>query len=190
MIGATSRCGRRSKPAGAPPRSLVGAPAGAGQCSLAEGRQMHACRSFRHAHWIGRLGFTKDDPRRATGYANLAFIARLLGSEAKAERHYAAASPFGRRRRRRWRHVRSNHGRAVPCFICAWEVRHWDTYRNNMKRRLGKFIQETGGALHALSQRNLVPHRLFSRWRGEKQRSSMTRESLLAACLLVATDLD
>ena len=156
--------------------------------ALIEGREKSAIRRFRLAFWLARLGFPKDDPRRATALANLAFSARLAGSEKTAKRRYAAA-------RSRWSKapaaldaLQIQPRARSSLFHLRMEVKHWETYRANMKMRLGKFIQETDEALAALSRHEQPPHRLFLRWRGEKPAVFDDTRKLLAACLLVASE--
>ncbi len=159
-----------------------------GNIALVEGHQTQALRSFRWAHWISRLSFAKDDPRRATGYANLALTARLSGSETKARRLYAKAITLWSRVPSVLETCQIKPRARSSLFHLRMEVKHWDTYRDNMKIRLGRFVQETGEALTALSHQQPPAHRLFSRWRGEKPAVFDDTRKLLAASLLVASD--
>lgn len=154
--------------------------------ALAEGKFRRAKRSFRMAYGLARFVLPTDDPRQATSIANLAALARLDGADARAERLYACA-------RRLWantpKHLEKIHiqPRArSSLFHLRMEVKHWDTYQSNMKARLGKFIQESDEALQALSESSSSPHRLVSRWRGEKPAVFDDTRKLLAACLLIA----
>jgi hypothetical protein len=160
----------------------------AGNRALAEGRQEEAIRSFCRAHWISRFLFARDDPRRATGFANAAFAARLEGAERKAAHGYATAC-------RLWADVpgtlddmRIQPRARSSLFHLRMEVKHWDTYRANMKTRLGNFVRETDEALAALARREHSPHRLYARWRGEKPSVFDDARKLLSACLLLASD--
>lgn len=155
--------------------------------ALLKGQRSTVGTSFRLAYWLARLGFRRDDARLATSIANIAFMARLDGSKARADRLYRLA-------RRLWARVPSEleginiRPRAKSSlFHLRMEVKHWDTYRNNMTKRLGKFVDETDEALAALSQQVPSPHRLLSRWRGEKPMVFDDTRKLLAACLLVAS---
>jgi hypothetical protein len=156
--------------------------------ALIEGQERSAVRHFRLAFWLARLGFPKDDPRRATALANLAFMARLTGSEKAAERHYTTARSLWSKVPSALDTLQIQPRAKSSLFHLRMEVKHWETYRNNMKIRLGKFIQETDEALAALSRHEQPPHRLFSRWRGEKPAVFDDTRKLLAACLLVASD--
>lgn len=158
-----------------------------GNAALLEGRTARAVQHFRHAHWLARLGFARDDPRQATSIANAAFASKLNGANALAGRHYLAAITL-------WSGVPSMletltvRPRArSSLFHLRMEVKHWDTYSNNMKTRLGKFIDETGQSLDALSLGEKPPHRLYTRWRGEKPAVFDDTRKLLSACLLVAS---
>ncbi len=155
--------------------------------ALIEGRKSHALRRFRLAHWISRVGFAHDDPRRATGFANAAFALRLSGSEISAQKNYAAAMALWSRAPSMLETLNIQPRARSSLFHLRMEVKHWDTYRCNMKTRLGKFIEETDQSLTALSKGMPPPHRLFPRWRGEKPAVFDDTRKVLAACLLVAS---
>jgi hypothetical protein len=159
-----------------------------GNIALIEGRRGQAVRSFRRAHWISRLGFAKNDPRRATGFANLAYAARLSGSESKAQRHYATALTLWSKAPLMLETCQIKPRARSSLFHLRMEVQYWDVYRSNMKMRLGRFIQETSEALMALCKSEQPSHRLFSRWRGEKPAVFDDTRVLLAASLLVASE--
>jgi len=161
-----------------------------GSLTLIEGPKASAIRWFRIAYVIAKFGFAKDDPRRATALANLALAARLSGSEKAAKRHYAAARSLWAKAPSALHAIQIQPRARSSLFHLRMEVKHWDTYRNNMKTRLGKFIQETDEALAALSRHEQPPHRLYARWRGEKPAVFDDTRKLLAACLLVASDKD
>jgi len=144
-----------------------------------------ARRAWRRAYWLGLALFSGADPRRATGLANLGHIARMTGHEARARRRFAAAL-------RLWggaddfiagmtiaRRARSS------LFHLRMEALHWDTYCDNLRRRLRIFAAETAGALDALAEGQPVGCRLSSRWRGEKPAVFDDTRKFLAAALLV-----
>ncbi len=158
-----------------------------GNLALLEGREADAVRYLRRAHWIACLGFEATDPRQATSTANAAFAARLRGSEKLAERRYVEARELWKAVPSRLPALQIKPRAKSSLFHLRMEVRHWETYRQNMTVRLGRFVEETGDALRALSRGDPPPHRLFSRWRGEKPAVFDDTRRLLAACLLVAS---
>lgn len=144
-----------------------------------------ARRAWRRAYWLGIALFSGADPRRATGLANLGHTARMAGHEARARRRFAAAL-------RMWggaddfiagmtiaRRARSS------LFHLRMEALHWDTYCDNMRRRLRAMAAETAGALDALANGRPVTCRLSGRWRGEKPAVHDDTRKFLAAALLV-----
>lgn len=157
----------------------------AGNTSHGAGDFAGAARSWRRAGWIAWLFFAPTDPRRATSLANLALLDRLAGRAGRAQKRYAKA-------RRLWlgaddfiaamsitRRARSS------LFHLRMETKHWDTYQDNMQKRLRAFAAETGEALEALEQGKPVSCRLFERWRGEKPPVFDDMRKFLAAALLV-----
>ncbi|MEZ5931739.1 MAG: tetratricopeptide repeat-containing protein [Alphaproteobacteria bacterium] len=159
-----------------------------GNAALAAGRKREAIQAFRLAHLISRWLFDANDPRRAAGYANAAFAARLSGAERRAERHYAKA-------RRLWANapafletMQIRPRARSSLFHLRMEVKHWQTYQANMKTRLNRFLSETEDALEALANREPSPHRLYARWRGEKPAVFDDTRKLLSASLLIASE--
>ena len=73
-------------------------------------------------------------------------------------------------------------------FHLRMEAKHWDAYRANMAARLQAFIGETGECLEHLIDGRQVPHRLYSRWKGEKPSVFDDTRKILGACLLLASD--
>ncbi len=155
--------------------------------ALLDGQILKAARYFRRAYWLSRLGFAGDDPRRATSLANAAFASRLFGSSRSADRHYAAAIALWSTAPSMLETLTIRPRARSSLFHLRMEVKHWDTYQNNMKTRLGKFIDETSQSLDALSSGKNPPHRLYARWRGEKPAAFDDTRKLLGACLLVAS---
>ena len=155
--------------------------------ALLAGEKTRAIRLFRRAHWISYVGFARDDSRRATGFANAAFAARLAGSRGRAERNYKAAITLWSKAPTTLETLTIQPRARSSLFHLRMEVKHWDTYRDNMETRLAKFTEETGECLEALATEAPPPHRLFSRWRGEKPAVFDDTRKLLAACLLIAS---
>ena len=137
---------------------------------------------------IACLCFRSGDARIWTSIANAGFVLRLMGAETLARRAYERA--FGR-----WPSV----GRSLDSieirsrarsslFHLRMEAKHWDAYRANMAARLQAFIGETGECLEHLIDGRQVPHRLYSRWKGEKPSVFDDTRKILGACLLLASD--
>ena len=149
--------------------------------ALSEGR----ARDLRLADWLARLRFSKGDPRRATaaagrvrqafdaGDANLATrIARRANAEFSGVEDFIANLAIAPRARSSLFHLRM-------------EARHRETYHDNMRLRLSKIAAETTEHLEALTSEARPPHRLFTRWRGEKPSVFDDTRKLLGACLLI-----
>ena len=142
---------------------------------------------FCTAYCLALLSFASADPRRITSLANVAFAARLLGAGRIAEHGYRAVCE-------RWPNAASLdaveiHPRArSSLFHLQMEARHWDIYRANTRERLRKFRAESEECLHCLLMGEPVPHRLYSRWIGEKPSVFDDTRKILGACLLVASD--
>ncbi|MGI9484459.1 MAG: tetratricopeptide repeat protein [Geminicoccaceae bacterium] len=158
-----------------------------GNAALVEGKSDQAVRSFRLACWIAYLGLAGNDLRRATSIANIAFVKRLLGSEKSARRSYAVAIALWSTASSMLKTLTIRPRARSSLFHLRMEVKHWDTYSDNMKTRFGKFIDETRQSLDALSSGEEPPHRLYARWRGEKPAVFDDTRKLLGACLLVAS---
>jgi len=155
--------------------------------ALAEGRERTAKKSFRLAYWLSRLAFSGDDPRRATSLANIAFAARLSGSESEADRLYRNARDIWINAPNQLENLEIKPRARSSLFHLRMEVKHRQAFRQNMEFRLRAFMRETDEVLEALSQNTPPPHRLFTRWRGEKPAVFDDTRKLLAACLLVAS---
>jgi hypothetical protein len=157
----------------------------AGNAAMLAGDIRGAARAWQRAAWIVRLAFAASDPRQATTLANLAYLDRLAGREARAKKQYAKA-------RIRWQQADAfitgmtiaRRGRS-SMFHLRMEVLHWDTYENNMRIRLRKFANEAADALAALEQNRTPDCRLFERWRGEKPSVFDDTRKFLSAALLV-----
>ncbi|MGI9509791.1 MAG: tetratricopeptide repeat protein [Geminicoccaceae bacterium] len=158
-----------------------------GNFALVAGRTERAEQHFRRAFWLVRLGFANNDPRRATSLANIAFATRLRASSRSTDRYYADAIALWSTTPSMLQTLTIRPRARSSLFHLRMEVKHWDTYTDNMKTRLRRFIDETSQSLHALSSGKKAPHRLFARWRGEKPAVFDDTRKLLGACLLVAS---
>ena len=159
-----------------------------GNSFLLAGDQAEATRCFRKAGRIAFWRFAKSDPRRVTTLANLALLDRLAGYEGRARRRYAKP-------RKLWVAVDGWIGNMEAArrarsslFHLRMEARHWDTYQENMRKRMRAIAAETAAALHALEKGEAPPHRFYRRWRGEKPSVFDDTRKFLAAALMVATD--
>ena len=137
---------------------------------------------------IACLCFKSGDARIWTSVANAGFALRLMGAKTLAHRAYELAFS-------RW----SNSGQSLDSieirsrarsslFHLRMEAKHWNAYRANMEARLRAFIGETQECLEHLSDGRQVPHRLYSRWKGEKPSVFDDTRKILGACLLLASD--
>lgn len=157
-----------------------------GNIHLIAGEIDNAARCFRRAAWIARFRFHRSDPRRATTLANLAHIDCRAGRKARARRRYAKS-------RRLWEGAGNfietmtiNRRARSSLFHLRMEARHWDTYQENMRKRLKAFAAEAKDALDALSDERIPACRLFGRWRAEKPPIFDDTRKFLAAALLIA----
>ena len=155
---------------------------------LLAGNRVEATRCFRRAGRISFWRFAKGDPRRVTTLANLALADRLAGFEGRARRRYAKA-------RRLWTEVdvwiggmEAARRARSSLFHLRMEARHWDTYQDNMRKRMRGIAAETAAALHAFEMGEPSPHRFYQRWRGEKPSVFDDTRKFLAAALMIATD--
>lgn len=68
------------------------------------------------------------------------------------------------------------------------EATHRDTYKRNRTARLRKFHEEAAECLSELERGRPAPHRLYSRWLGEKPAVFDDARKIIGACLLLASD--
>ena len=155
---------------------------------LRDGRRLASAAGFVAAFAIARLRFGIGDLRRLASRANLAFALRFIGAERSARRAYAAA-------RAEWTDASGAIESAEirprarsSLFHMRMEARHWDTYKLNRIARLKKFHEEAAECLAELERGRPAPHRLYSRWLGEKPAVFDDARKILSACLLLASD--
>ena len=155
--------------------------------SALKNKMIGASSRFVVAGILASAAFSGEDPRTATSIANVAFAARKLGAAVFADRKYRAA-------RQRWTRAADSleEMKVLPrarssIFHMRMEIRHRDAYRANLARRLGRFVAETGECLDCLIEGRRVPHRLYSRWKGEKPPLFDDTRKILGACLLLAS---
>ena len=158
----------------------------AANAAWVDGDQARAGTCFRRASWVARLGFPRDDLRRAAVLASRGILARERGQEPRAQRHFAKAAAL-------WDGCA---GEAVAgmqiaprarssLFHLRMEARHRETYHDNMRLRLGRIADEVRAAISALQQGQSPGCRLYSRWRGERPNVHDDTRKLLGACLLI-----
>lgn len=153
--------------------------------NLADGRRRAAIRGFRRAGWLARLFFAPTDPRRATSEANLGLAARLSGDEARAMAHYARAIELWQGVADQIEGMEFKPRTRSSLFHLRMEARHRVTFRANQDTRLRKISAESADCLMALAENRPPPHRLHSRWNGEKPAIHDDMRKLLSACLLI-----
>ncbi len=152
------------------------------------GDRARALTGFRFAYWLSLAVFPRTDPRRATSLANAAFAARARSASERAQRTYRAALNLWTTAPATLEALHIQRRARSSLFHLRMEAKHWDTYSDNMKTRLGKIMAESEACLAALSRGEAVPHRLYSRWLGEKPSVFDDTRKVLAACLLIASD--
>ena len=79
----------------------------------------------------------------------------------------------------------SPHAR-TSLFHLRMEARHWGTYCDNMRKRLGLFLTETSQALADQTHGRSTNQRLYRRWHGEKPNVLDDTCIYLAAAFLLA----
>lgn len=148
-------------------------------------RRFRAICLFHLAHLQARLAFGASDRRIATSLINLG-IAAGAGA-ATAKRYFSKA-------RHNWQSARGDVDDMVvrprsrsSLFHLRMEARHRETYLANTRLRISRFIVETEESLDALEAGSVaLPHRHFSRWRGERPVVFDDMRKILGACLLIA----
>ncbi|MCY4461306.1 MAG: tetratricopeptide repeat-containing protein [Albidovulum sp.] len=155
--------------------------------AVSNGRRLSPSFRFAAARALAAIAFSSGDPRIATSVANVAFAARLFGASLVADRMYASARSLWARAPEALDDMKILPRARSSVFHMRMEIRHRDAYRSNATVRLGRFIAETGDCLDCLSAGSSAPHRLFSRWRGEKPPLFDDTRKILGACLLVAS---
>ena len=154
--------------------------------ALVTGDQAKAIRGFRGAHLLARVYFSRTDPRYATSLANTAIAASLAGKRRDGTRKLAKAMALWDEVPSRLEAIKISPRARSSLFHLRMEARHWDTYCDNMRKRLGLFVAETSQALADLAEDRPTHQRLFSRWRGEKPNVFDDTRIYLAASLLLA----
>ena len=150
--------------------------------AVCAGQRGRAWRQFVLADLIARLSFAKGDPRRATAPAALAVLHKVQGRSEilrrRALRAFGGVEGFisGLEIKPRSRSF---------LFHMRVEIRHRDTFHQNLRTRYLNFARETLECVEGSGQGGPAPHRLFARWRGEKPNPFDDTRKLLAACLLI-----
>lgn len=144
-----------------------------------------ARRAFRRAAWIAVL-LPRSDLRRAATAAALGVMALSAGRKERAARHFRrAARLFDTQAAAAVAAMRIAPRARSSLFHLRMEARHRDTYHANMRLRLSRFTAETREAIAALAAGDASPHRLYSRWLGERPTVHDDTRKVLSACLLI-----
>lgn len=158
----------------------------AGNRAWEAGRVGRARWLFVLADRIAVMVFGKGDPRRATAPAALA---RLFARQGRSRKAQAQA----RRALAEWAGVGAfidaveiRPRARSSLFHLRMEVRHRDTFHDNLRTRYRNFAEETRETMAGLAGDGPLPaHRHFGRWRGERPSIFDDTRRVLSACLLI-----
>lgn len=152
-------------------------------CAAAmDGDRATARRAFRRAWWVAHL-LPAADLRGAATIAALGVIGHAPHRLAKARKVFET------------RAVRTIESMQIAprarssLFHLRMEARHRDTYHANMRLRFERIAAETAESLAALEMGHTPPHRLYSRWLGERPTVYDDTRKVLSACLLIPENL-
>ncbi|WP_333684304.1 tetratricopeptide repeat-containing protein [Pontibaca methylaminivorans] len=156
-----------------------------GNSAYLDGNTAGARALFRRADLLSRVAFAGSDLRRATAAANLALLAVGEGQQGRARR-------FQRRALDIWKHAPEQIAgmKIAPrtrssLYHLRMEVKHRETYHDNMRIRFSRFAAETGETLRSLTAPPPLPHRHHGRWLGERPGVHDDSRKILSACLLI-----
>lgn len=158
----------------------------AGNRAFDDGRLTRARWLFGLADRIAGASFAKGDPRRATAPAALARVNLQQGRTARAKAQV-------RRAMEEWAgvgdfidSVEIRPRARSSLFHLRMEVRHRDTFHDNLRTRYRKFAEETRETMIGMAGDGpQATHRHFGRWRGEKPNIFDDTRRVLSACLLI-----
>ena len=153
---------------------------------LEAGRPRRGALRFLAADWLALLQFDRSDPRRAASTANAACALRMLGFGWAGSRFYRIAGREWSGIDREFPGITIQPRARSSLFHLRMEAAHLETYTKIRKQRLAAFVDESGECLASLAAGREPPHRLYSRWRGEKPPMFDDTRKILAACLLIA----
>lgn len=131
------------------------------------------------------LRFERKDPRRITSFANLAFLLNRIGARRLARSCYTSTCAAWTSVAPQASHVGVRARARSSLFHLRMEAKNWESYKANMRVRLGAFVNEAGECLASLRDGEDPPHRLYSRWKGAKPPVFDDSRKLLSACLLI-----
>ena len=157
----------------------------AGIIAWKSGSKRRATFLFHAAYWQARQAFGRHDRRIASSLINLGIAA---GTTSRRGVHLIA------RARRIWLAAQGDVDEMVvrprsrsSLFHLRMEARHRETFLANCRLRISLIIAETGETLDALETGACtLPHRHYSRWRGERPPVFDDMRRMLGACLLIA----
>ena len=150
----------------------------AGCDAFAAGDTARAAREFRRAWWTSRI-FARTDLRRAATGAALGVACGSPRRIAGARRALAAHADSQIARTQIGPRARSS------LFHLRMEARHREAYHGNLRRRMSAIARETVECLGAMERGLAPPHRLHSRWKGERPAVHDGTRMTLAALLLI-----
>lgn len=158
----------------------------AGNRAWEDGRVVRARWLFGLGDRLAGLSFERGDPRRATAPAALARVHARQGRAARAKAQVQRALD-------EWAGVEAfidsveiRPRARSSLFHLRMEVRHRETFHDNLRTRYRKFAEETRETMAGTAGDGPpARHRHFGRWRGEKPNIFDDTRRVLAACLLI-----
>ena len=150
----------------------------AGCDAFAASDSARAAREFRRAWWISRT-FARVDLRRAATSAALGVACGNPRHLARARRAFAAHADSQIAQTQIGPRARSS------LFHLRMEARHREAYHGNLRRRMSAIAGETLECICAMERGLAPPHRLHSRWKGERPAVHDGTRMTLAALLLI-----
>ncbi|MBI6628881.1 tetratricopeptide repeat-containing protein [Pontibaca salina] len=157
----------------------------AGNRRYCEARIAKSAALFRQAEILARLAFERSDLRRATSAASLARIAMHNGDLSRAQKLQRRALCIWRNAPEQIAAMKIAPRSRSSLFHLRMEVKHRDTFHDNMRIRFSRFAAETEETLRTLTAPTAKPRRHFSRWRGERPGMYDDTRKIIGACLLI-----
>lgn len=157
----------------------------AGNSQYCEGRIAKSAALFRQADLLARLAFDGSDLRRATSAASLARMALHKGDLRRAQSLQRRALCIWQNAPEQIARMKIAPRARSSLFHLRMEVKHRDTFHDNMRSRFARFVAETEETLRTLTAPAPKAHRHFSRWRGERPSMYDDTRKIMGACLLI-----
>lgn len=140
---------------------------------------------FRLADLLARFSFPRSDLRRATSAANLSLISINKGKIAGAKRHQLRALRIWQNAPDRIAAMKIAPRTRSSLFHLRIELKHRNTFHDNLRSRYARFATETEETLRSLTTDTPAPHRHYARWRGERPSVHDDTRKIMGACLLI-----